>query len=107
MADKMSQIEIAAYDYAQVLAGKDSIMHSMKQTSVRLALGNLERVDALAEMGKRSRNQIINDALEFGLQLIIDQFEEEDKKQFIQLLIKHSKKLSSEDESGKKAGVSS
>jgi len=104
MANQMSSIEIEAYDYAQVLTGKDSIMNSTKQTSVRLILGNLDRIDALAEMGKRSRNQIINDALHFGLELIIEQFEAADKSLFNELRLKHTIKLSSEENTGKKNG---
>jgi hypothetical protein len=98
MADKMSQLEVEAYDYVQVLTGKDSIMTTNKQTSVRLGINNLASVDALAELGKRSRNQIINDALAFGLQLIIEQFGTEEDGQFKELFMKHAIKLSNEEE---------
>jgi predicted transcriptional regulator len=98
MGTTMTRIEVEAYDYVRMLTGKDSIMQSTKQTSVRLEINNLASVDALAEMGKRSRNQIINDALAFGLQLIRDQFEAEEKEQFLKLIEKQHMKFANEDE---------
>lgn len=99
MANDMGEIEIEAYDYARQLTGKDSIMLPTKQTSVRLDTGNLAKVDALAEMGKRSRNQIINDALNFGLRLILEQFDKDDNDQFLELLVKQYKKPENESDS--------
>lgn len=90
------QLEVSVLDYVQMLTGKDSIFSSTKQTSVRLDVNSLATVDALAEMGRKSRNQVINDALAFGLQLIREQFEEDDKKRFMDLLLKQFEKLGSE-----------
>lgn len=98
MAKDMSQIEFEAHDYVRQLTGKDSIMLTTKQTSVRLETNNLATVDALAEIGNKSRNQIINDALSFGLELIRAQFDEDENKQLNDLFIKHFQKQDNETE---------
>lgn len=99
MANDMSRIEFEACEYVQQLMGKDSIMLSTKQTSVRLDTGNLAIIDALAELGKKSRNQIINDALDFGLRLIREQFDKDDNEHFFELLKKQYEKPDNESES--------
>jgi metal-responsive CopG/Arc/MetJ family transcriptional regulator len=98
----VDKLEFEVLEYVQTLTGKDSIMNSTKQTSVRLATSSLEAVDALAEMGKRSRNQIINDALYFGLELIRNQFDEDDQKRYFELFIKQVQKHENEGESDHK-----
>lgn len=103
MANELSRIEIEALDYVQKLTGKDSIMLTTKQTSVRIEVNNLATIDALAEMGKRSRNQVINDALDFGLRLIRDQFDAEDIQELNKLFAKHCMKLSDEGKSNIKS----
>lgn len=102
MANDMSRIEFEACEYVQQLTGKDSLLLSTKQTSVRLETGNLATVGALAEMGKKSRNQIINDALDFGLRLIREQFDPEDNEVFLKLLEKEYDKANKESESDQK-----
>jgi predicted transcriptional regulator len=102
MADKMCRLEFDAYDYVQSLTGKNSVLMSNKQTSVRLEKYHLARIDALAELGNRSRNQIINDALSFGLDLILEQFEKDDEHKYKELLAKQFEKLGSEEATGAK-----
>ena len=89
MSDKKTEV----YEYVQKLTGKDP-RGAYKQTSMRLAIGLLARVDALAEVGKTSRNQIINDAIYFGLQSILEQFEEEERNKLYMREIQIESKLS-------------